>query len=103
MSTYKCSFRLSRLRTALIIALLPVAKILRIVHGMTIRRTITTILSSCVLLCPVMGARPSLGLPPPSLSDPPQTSGDCEEWEQRPQDADPADNSCESRRAFRAE
>ena len=79
------------------------ATILPSIRPMRIRRTIIRVLCSSVVLGTVGGALPALGVAAPAASDPPQTSVDCEEWQQRHEGADPADNPCVSRRAFRAE
>ena len=70
---------------------------------MKIQFTLTRVLSWGVLLCTLLGSLPSLGAAALALSDPPQTSEACKEWQQRHEGADPAGSPCGSPPAFRAE
>ena len=79
------------------------ATILHSFHRMRIPPALTRILRWGVLLYTILGSLPSLVVAASSLSDPPQTSVDCEDWQRRHEGADPAGGPCGSPPAFRAE
>ena len=79
------------------------ATILQSFQRMRIPPALTRTLRRGVLLCTILGSLPSLAVAAPSLSDPPRTSDDCEDWQQRHEGADPAGSPCASPPAVRAE
>jgi hypothetical protein len=70
---------------------------------MGIRRAIIRIIFSSMLLGAMGGALPVLGVAGPTASDPSQTRANCEDWQQRHEGADSAENPCGSQLTFRAE
>ena len=79
------------------------AIILHLVCHMRIQRTLIRVICSGVVFGSVVGARPSLSVPPPSIPTPTQSRLDCEEWEHRTKDVDDASSACASRKTFRVE
>jgi len=80
-----------------------VATILQLFCHMRIQRTLIRVICSGVVLGSVMSARPTLSVPPPSMSTPIQSHVDCEEWEHRTKGVDATDSPCDSQQTFRAE
>lgn len=79
------------------------ATILQSIPHMNIRRTIVRVLCRSVVLGTLGSTLPSRGVAAPAVSDPPQTSVDCDEGQRRSKGTDSADNPCGSQPTFRAE